>query len=414
MTFAINAFVSPRTAGGVETNLLSLVEALRGTGERFVLLVPPRHADEFPKAPNLEIVPWPYGMPGYAPKRALGPRWEKLRAKSGPFKGLIPYAHWAYHTVKGTGRAPSASRADALLRKHGVSVVHFPFPLRFETSIPFLYEPWDLQHRHYPEFFDEGERRWRDEAYRAGCEKAALVITATRWIKNDIVKQFGIPPGKIAVIPRFPSTPDDGGAVDLPPLPEPFAYYPAMTFPHKNHLAALEAIAALRDEGTRVNLVCSGRLFAPHQPKLEDAVKRLNLLEQVRFLGPVSAASVLALYRRARFLFFPSLFEGLGIPILEAFQHGLPVVASNATCIPEVAGDAALLFDARRPEAIAETLRRALRRPELLKPLRAKGRERLKAFAWERTVETLMACYRKSAGEPLTKIQAAAYDAATA
>src|SRR6185436_5590875 len=101
-------------------------------------------------------------------------------------------------------RVPDVRHTDAFLRSLGVDIVHFDYPIRFGTSLPFLYEPWDLQHLHHPEFFSPGERRWRDQMYREGCEQACLIVTATRWTKQDLVEQYGIEPRKIAVIPRGP------------------------------------------------------------------------------------------------------------------------------------------------------------------------------------------------------------------
>ena len=116
-------------------------------------------------------------------------------------------------------RAPDARQTDAFLRARGADVVHFAYPIRFGTALPFLYEPWDLQHRHHPVFFSLAEWRWRDQMYREGCEEARLIVTATRWTKRDIVEQYGIDPGKVAVIPRgpwlTPKPPTDSQVADV-------------------------------------------------------------------------------------------------------------------------------------------------------------------------------------------------------
>ena len=128
-------------------------------------------------------------------------------------------------------------------------------------------------------------------------------------------------------------------------LPQRFALYPAMTFPHKNHLRLFEALATLRDRhGIVLPLVCTGRSYEPHLPTVLQAIQRHRLEGQVFMLGAVSYETLGALFRAAWALVFPSLFEGLGLPVIEALQLGLPVIASDATCLPEVAGEAALLL----------------------------------------------------------------------
>jgi glycosyltransferase involved in cell wall biosynthesis len=249
--------------------------------------------------------------------------------------------------------------------------------------------------------------------YREGCERAALVVTATAWNKRDIAEQYGIRPERIAVIPRGPWVtpihPTDAAVKAVRrslALPERFAFYPAMTFPHKNHLRLFEALAILRDRHRiRLPLVCTGRQYEPHWPAIVDGVTRYRLGDQVFLLGPVSAETLAAVFKAASMLVYPSLFEGLGLPVLEAFEYGLPVLASDATCLPEVAGDAALYFDGSDAESIADRLLAAERRPELLERARQAAPAALARFSWPRAAATFVACYRAVAGAPLTPEQ---------
>jgi glycosyltransferase involved in cell wall biosynthesis len=296
-------------------------------------------------------------------------------------------------------------------------VIHFAYPIGFGTGVPFLYEPWDLQHRHHPELFDPAEWRWRDQLYRQGCEQAALVVTATRWTKQDIAEQYGIPSQKIAVIPRgpavAPSIPTDQRAHQVRAslgLPERFAFFPAMTFPHKNHLRLFESLAILRDQhGRTLPLVCTGRPYEPYWPTILEGVSRYKLEGQVHLLGAVSAEELAAVFRSASLLVYPSFFEGLGLPILEAFEYGLPVVASNATCLPEVGGDAALYFDPHRTESIVDALLTAERQPDVLERQRQAAPAVLARFSWPMAAATFIACYRAVAGAALSPEQRALY-----
>jgi glycosyltransferase involved in cell wall biosynthesis len=186
-----------------------------------------------------------------------------------------------------------------------------------------------------------------------------------------------------------------------------------MAFPHKNHLRLFEALAVLRDRhGLILPLVCTGRAYESHSPILEQAIERLGLASQVRMLGSIPADDLRAMFRAAWALVFPSLFEGIGMPVLEALQYELPVICSNVTCLPEVAGDAALFFDPTRVEAIVEALLTAHRQPELLDRNRRAAPAVLARFSWPRAARTYVACYRAVAGAPVSAEQRALYDAA--
>ena len=426
LTVAINAQIDPERAGGVETAINGLIAhlAAQATDERFLLLSTTRFQASLERlaGESYRVVSWPYPQKAYPPVRRLTPRWQRWQAQAGPLGFGVDAAHWGWWQARRlTASKPDPRKADAFLAAHGASVVHFAYPTRFGTSVPFLFEPWDLQHRHYPEFFDPAEWRVRDELYREGCERAALVVTASRSTKRDVVQQYGTAPEKIAVIPRgpaetrpVPSEADVARVRQALSLPDRFALYPAMTFPHKNHLRLFEALAILRDHhGIQVSLVCTGRPYEPHWPAVKQGVQRYRLESQVRLLGAVSDDTLAAIYKAASFLVFPSLFEGLGLPVLEALQYGLPVIASNATCLPEVAGDAALYFDGTRTEAIVDALLAAERRPELLRKTLEAAPGALARCAWPKAAATFVACYRAVAGAPLSSEQRALYAEAT-
>ena len=123
---------------------------------------------------------------------------------------------------------------------------------------------------------------------------------------------------------------------------------------------------------------------------------------------------LVALFGAARALVFPTLFEGIGMPVLEALQYGLPVISSNAACLPEVAGDAALFFDPTSVEAVVEALLTAHRRPELLDEHMRAAPATLARFCWTRAARTYIACYRAAAGADLSDEQWALYEQAIA
>jgi glycosyltransferase involved in cell wall biosynthesis len=300
-------------------------------------------------------------------------------------------------------------RSNGYLESLGVDLVHFLAPQAVLTDLPSIYQPHDLQHVHLPELFLPLQVRYRDVAYRAFSNQATFVSVMTEWGRDDISRSFGIPTSKIAVVPwapvaglRLPG--DEGrpmGRVDVPGnLPERFVLYPAQTWRHKNHGRLLDALALLKHRGMRVPLVSTGRLN-DHYPAIRAHVDRLGLADQVTFLGFVDDAVLAELYRSATALVFPSLFEGWGLPIVESFAYGVPVAAASVAVIPEVVGDAGLLFDPYRVETIAEAVERLWTDDGLRAELRVRGRGRLAHLSWTKSAATFLALYKQVAGRPL-------------
>ena len=304
----------------------------------------------------------------------------------------------------------SAPRSDGTIERADVHVMHFVRQSAFLTELPSIYHPWDLQHLHLPEFFTAEQLRQRDVTYRAFCEAAERIVAASSWTKADLIQKIGIAEEKIVVIPVAqdvdiappPTTADLAAARAAFNLPERFLLYPAQTWPHKNHIRLVEAIAHLRDTGGAcVDLVLTG-YQNEHFPEIQSAVRRLRLSEQVRFLGFVTPTQVQALYRLAVGLIFPSLFEGWGIPIVEAFQAGTPVACSNVTSLPSMVGDAALVFDPYNVEAIASAASTLWSDEAERRQLSERGHARANLFEPEPIAATYRALYRLVAGRPMS------------
>jgi len=167
--------------------------------------------------------------------------------------------------------------------------------------------------------------------------------------------------------------------------------------PHKNIERLIEAFALVRT-GSLANtkLLIIGDEISKY-PTLRRAVHQGKLHKHVRFLGFVGDQTLAALYRLATVFAFPSLYEGFGLPPLEAMASGTPVVTSNVSSLPEVVGDAAILVDPREPTAIAHGLRRALLDPVLRQQMRERGLARASHYSWDRTSETILRIYRETA-----------------
>ncbi len=288
------------------------------------------------------------------------------------------------------------------------ALVHFTHQSAFRTQLPSIYQPWDLQHVHLPQFFTKAEIARREAWYAAFCQQASAVVVASSWARQDIARHFGLAADKVFVIPAasvleaYP-TPSDAQlrqARAQHRLPERFIYYPAQTWPHKNHIALLEALALLRDQrGVRVPVVFTGKR-TDHAPAIDAVVQRRGLAGQVHWLGYTDTLTVASLYRLCAAVVFPSLFEGWGLPVSEAMQAGAPVACSTATSLPDLVGDAALTFSPHDPTQIAEAVLRLWQDDALRAALAERGRARSQLFTWERAARAYAALYRRLLGLP--------------
>jgi len=401
---AIDAQMPARgTLGGVEQFTIGLVHALGKLddgSEEYLIVVHRSNRDWL--NPYLGSNQWTVpGPPSKfeAAKRLLGP----FRISAGKL--------WRFtqSLIRGLPEV-TIPDSNGFYESLGVNVVHFPYQHFVKCNLPIVYNPHDLQHLHYPQFFTERELAARSVLYPAGCRSAHAVATLSSWVKGDIVRQYGIDPQKIYAIPF--GVPTELYGVVTPGLlkkivhkfrlPLSFSFYPAQTWEHKNHLRLLEALALLRDRnGLEIHLVCTGKQN-DFWRIIKKRVYELRLQNQVHFLGFVDATELRALYHLAQFVIHPSLFEGGGLPILEGFREGAPVACSNVTSLPEYAGDAALYFDPTSVESIADALCRMTTDVDLRESLRQRGVARVRQFTWERTAKTYRALYRKVAGKKLS------------
>ena len=290
-------------------------------------------------------------------------------------------------------------------------VVHFPFQTFEKCSVPTIFNPHDLQHVHFREFFSPADIVRREQLYPMACRAAHTVVVASNFVKDDVVEHFSLDPRKVQVIPWAPpplvqSSHQAEGKTDLEVARKyglvngPFALYPAMTWEHKNHIRLLEAVAQLRDhDGLALQVVCTG-FKTDFWPQIEKRLHEMKLQELVKFPGLIPVEDLNALYRSAQFVIVPTLYEAASAPVFEAWQHGVAVACSRVNGLPEQAGVGALLFDPMSVSEIKSALRR-LGDDRFCEDLRLRGSRRLSEFSWERTAKSYRAVYRRAAGQKL-------------
>jgi glycosyltransferase involved in cell wall biosynthesis len=240
----------------------------------------------------------------------------------------------------------------------------------------------------------------------AAARRSDRILTVSEASKRDILSLFNVKPEKIVVVynaidEHFSTTPSEEHVARIREryqLDHKFVLYVGNIKPHKNLVRLIEAFSQLRRTHDDLKLLIIGDEIS-RLPALRRAVHRHKLHKYVRFLGYLKDDTLTVLYRLASVFVFPSLYEGFGLPPLEAMASGTPVVTSNVSSLPEVTGDAAVLVDPYDVDSIGDGMRRVLDDRQLADDLRSKGLKRAREFSWERSVEKTQRVYREVAAD---------------
>jgi glycosyltransferase involved in cell wall biosynthesis len=289
----------------------------------------------------------------------------------------------------------------------GLDVVHNPFtnirPLGLRT--PTVVTFYDLQHEYWPHFFPPRELERRKYKYRTASHQATRIMAISDFTKQSLVERYDVPAERIEVVhlscgSEYRESCDQEQLRKIREkygLERPFLYYPAATWPHKNHRTLLAALQLLRERyGFNEELVLTGIAMRSHNEILGE-IERRGLEKNVRVLGYLPYEELPYLYHMARIMVFPSLFEGFGIPLVEAMACGCPVVCSDVTSIPEVVGGAAVTFDPDSCEEMAEKIWTVWNDDCQIEKMRASGLARADFFSWEKTAQQTLDVFRRAA-----------------
>ena len=265
----------------------------------------------------------------------------------------------------------------------------------------------DTIHLMFPQYLpSRGAYAYARSLMWTAAKRSDRILTVSESSKRDIMRYFNVAPEKIVVV--YNALDERFGAEPAPEeiarvrerfqLDHGFVLYVGNIKPHKNLVRLIDAFDGLRREGfDDLKLLIIGDEISKW-PALRRAVHRHKLHKHVRFLGFQSDETLSVLYRLAAVFVFPSLYEGFGLPPLEAMASGTPVVTSNVSSLPEVAGDAAVLVDPYDVAAIQDGIKRVLTDPVLREELRRKGLQRAREFSWERSVARTREIYLEAAG----------------
>lgn len=344
-------------------NILVELGRLDKTTE-YVLLCKPEDVDRIPAlGPNFRIVP------ERAKLYSIG---EQFRVPLALARERVDLLHEPHYTL------PPATRCRAVVTIH--DCIHLMFPDALPNRLAYGYARASI---------------W------SAARQADRVLTVSEASKRDILRFVNVPPEKVSVIhnaidERFLRAADEAQMDRVRQryqLNDPFALYVGNIKPHKNVERLIDAFGRARTgDLAQLRLVIVGDEISKY-PALRQAVHRHRLDKHVRFLGFQPYETLSSFYRLARVFVFPSLYEGFGLPPLEAMACGTPVVTSNVSSLPEVAGDAALLVDPHDSEAIADAIRRAVTDDTLRASMIEKGHARARTFSWAQSVAAIHKIY---------------------
>ncbi len=276
--------------------------------------------------------------------------------------------------------AAMPARIERRFDAGALDALHFPLSVMIPRvdRPPAVTTVHDLQHEVYPRFFSRAELAYRRAVYGWTVKRSRLLITISEHARQTLIERYDLDPRRVRTIhsgidhARF--TPGGGER-------RPFILYPANRWPHKNHERLFAAFARVRQQRPELHLVLTGQ-----------GHERAQLPDGVESRGHVSADELVELYRSAACLVFPSLYEGFGLPPLEAMACGCPIACSNATSLPEVCGDAAEYFDPHSPDEMAAAVLRALDGRRV-----ARGLAHAAEFTWDACARAHDTVYREIA-----------------
>ena len=224
---------------------------------------------------------------------------------------------------------------------------------------------------------------------------SALVLAVTNYVGRQVVDRLGGRAEQVRVT-KNGSEPDFAKpeSIDKLDLPREFLLYWGNYYPYKNVATTIQALAALSASRPELGLVLGGNPDA-YGHDLKALARSLGVEDRVKFVGFVPDGQLVSLCRAAKLFVFPSLSEGFGLPGLEAMAQGLPVLAANASCLPEVYGSAAAYFNPKDVADQARQIARLLGDPELLKTMSSDGKHKVREYSWEHTAEQTLAAYQE-------------------
>jgi glycosyltransferase involved in cell wall biosynthesis len=309
-------------------------------------------------------------------------------------------------------------RAGAALQSVRPDIAHFTngmIPLG--SPVPTIVTIHDMSLRLYPRCHPVRRLLLNRPLMRVAIRTAAAIVTVSHSARRDLLKLHGVPPDRVSVVheaasPAFRPISDRALLAHTRArysLPQRFMLYVGTIEPRKNLLRLMSAFAAARKAGIPQQLVCVGP-YGWASRDLSGHIAQLGIRDAVQFTGYLPFEDLPAIYNLADFFAFPSLYEGFGLPVVEAMASGLPVMTSNTSSLGEIAGDAAETIDPTDTGAMTDAIRRLAMDAELRRDRSERGLKRARDFSWAQTAREMLAVYHRAAGVSVAAVPASAVE----
>jgi glycosyltransferase involved in cell wall biosynthesis len=306
------------------------------------------------------------------------------------------------------------TRIPKVLAEHDVLWCPFLFLEPEDPTIPSVVSIPDLQHLDYPEFFSREILALRLNGFRVSVSRAKRVLTLSEYSKRGLLDYYDLRDDRVVIASPgyaadYLAPPDEERRADIRrryELPDTFGIYPANNWIHKNHRGLFRSMAVYRERfGEGIDVILAGSMV-PGGLALREEAEQAGVEDDVRHIGYVDRADLPHLYDAAAFLVFPSLFEGFGLPVLEAMARKTPIIASDRTSLPDLVRDFGVTVDPENPEDLASAMHDAVSRDKAVVDRSLRAFEHASAYSYERTASvTLEAIRCATEGETSASIQ---------
>ncbi len=284
-------------------------------------------------------------------------------------EGLLRSAHKLHEIILGRRetkfKLPVISRTERICNRYKINLVYCPFQEISLTTRKQISTLHDVQEMHFPEFFSPQERLERASLFKSITERSDLIVVSYEHVKEDLIKYFNRSNDDVLVclldmqnlwFDRM-SIADSISLAEYK-LPDEFIFYPAVTWPHKNHIGLLKAVGQIHNvKGKEIHVVFTGHQ-TEFKKDIDIVVEQLEIESQVHWLGVVNEKVLYTLYHTAKAVVVPTLYEAGSFPLMESILMGVPVVCSKTTSLPETIGDERYVFDPTDVDSIADRVER--------------------------------------------------------